>query len=99
MVSFIAFSCFILITASLFLLTEDVFFPGLRAIPPTIGAAMLIYAGQFGDSLPTRLLKLRPMIWVGLISYSAYLWHWPMLAFYRYGHAEISMLAGTFFFA
>lgn len=89
----------ILMMGSLFLLSEDDVFPGLRAMPPTIGAAMLIFAGHFGDSFPTRFLKLKPMIWVGLISYSAYLWHWPMLAFYNYGQSEVSLLAGIVIFS
>lgn len=87
-----------LVTGSLFLLSEDGIFPGLRAVPPTVGAAMLIFAGHYENSFPTRLLKLKPMIWVGLISYSAYLWHWPLLAFYRYGQPNVSLLAGTIIF-
>lgn len=87
-----------LVAQALFLLSEDEVFPGFNAIPPTIGAAMLIFSGHFGNSLPTRLLKLQPMVWVGLISYSAYLWHWPLLAFYRYGNAEVSLFAGTIIF-
>jgi peptidoglycan/LPS O-acetylase OafA/YrhL len=94
-VSITALSGFLLVTGSLFLLSEDEIFPGLRAVPPTVGAAMLIFAGHFGNSFPTRLLKLKPMVWIGLISYSAYLWHWPLLAFYRYGQPEVSLLAGT----
>lgn len=35
------------------------------------------------------------MVWVGLLSYSAYVWHWPLLAFFRYGHREVGPLAGT----
>jgi len=73
-------------------------YPGLLAVPPTIGPAMLILAGHYGNSWPTRLLQLRPMTWIGLISYSAYLWHWPLLAFFRYGQFELSALAGSMIF-
>jgi hypothetical protein len=38
------------------------------------------------------------MIWVGLISYSAYLWHWPILAFYRYSQLEINLFSGSIIF-
>ncbi|HYE52312.1 MAG TPA: acyltransferase family protein [Azospirillaceae bacterium] len=62
-------------------------FPGLAALPPCLGAALLIHAGQ-GDAatrpLATRLLSARPMVAVGLISFSLYLWHWPLLVFARY---------------
>lgn len=91
LVSIVALAGGVLILASLLLLSEDDVFPGLRAIPPTLGAAMLIFAGHYGQSLPTRLLRLRPMVWVGLISYSAYLWHWPLLAFFRYGQPNIPL--------
>lgn len=81
----------VLIGCSFFLLSEEQVFPGLLAIPPTIGAAMLIIAGHYVNSWPNRALKIRPMVWVGLISYSAYLWHWPLLAFFRYGGFELGI--------
>lgn len=57
-------------------------FPGWQALVPTIGTALVISAGE--DALPNRfLLSQRPMVWVGLISYPLYLWHWPLLAFSR----------------
>ncbi len=89
----------LLIGFSFFLLSEGQVFPGLRAIPPTLGTAMLIFAGHCNNNPVSRLLALRPMVWVGLISYSAYLWHWPLLAFYRYGHREIGLFAGAIIFA
>ena len=90
----------LLILSSLALLSEDQVFPGLLAIPPTLGTALLILSGYCARSNPlARLLAWRPMVGIGLISYSAYLWHWPLLAFYRYGHAEIGLLAGASIFA
>jgi len=57
-------------------------FPGWQALVPTFGTALVISAGQ--DALPNRFfLSLRPMVWIGLISYPLYLWHWPLLAFAR----------------
>lgn len=58
-------------------------FPGLAALPPVLGAAALIWAGTAGPVVTSHLLSLRPMVWVGLISYSLYLWHWPIMAFAR----------------
>jgi len=86
---------FVLLTSSLFLLSEDEVFPGLRALPPTLGAFLLILAGHCRDNAISRLLTFRPLVWIGLISYSAYLWHWPLLAFYRYGYLEVSAAVGT----
>lgn len=58
-------------------------FPGLAALPPVLGAALIILAGSGGPSLVGRLLSVRPMVFIGLLSYSLYLWHWPIMAFAR----------------
>ena len=63
------------------LYNETTAFPGLAALPPCLGAALIIAAGESGPSLAGRLLSLRPVVFVGLISYSLYLWHWPLLVF------------------
>jgi peptidoglycan/LPS O-acetylase OafA/YrhL len=53
-------------------------FPGYWAIIPTIGAALVILAGP--NAVINRLiLGSKPAVWVGLISYPVYLWHWPLL--------------------
>ncbi|KTR07047.1 hypothetical protein NS365_05225 [Aureimonas ureilytica] len=56
-------------------------FPGFRALPPVLGAAAVLYAGEHGTSWVARLLSMRPMVVIGLMSYSLYLWHWPIAAF------------------
>ena len=60
-------------------------FPGSSALIPCLGAALLIYAGQ-GEriSMVSKALGLWPLAFVGLISYSLYLWHWPLLVFAHY---------------
>jgi peptidoglycan/LPS O-acetylase OafA/YrhL len=73
-----------LIIASIALLDESQPFPGLLALPACLGTAMLILAGSDDAPLVTRALSLRPAVAVGLISYSLYLWHWPLLALARY---------------
>ena len=59
-------------------------FPGLGALLPVFGAGAVIWAGSGGKHLISPVLSWKPMIFVGLISYSLYLWHWPVLAFMRY---------------
>jgi peptidoglycan/LPS O-acetylase OafA/YrhL len=56
-------------------------FPGFAALLPCMGAALIIAAGEGGPSIGGRILSLRPLVWIGLISYSLYLWHWPILVF------------------
>jgi peptidoglycan/LPS O-acetylase OafA/YrhL len=55
-------------------------FPGPYALLPCIGAALSIYAGET-QTLTHKLLSMKPVVFVGLISYSLYLWHWPLLVF------------------
>ena len=57
-------------------------FPGWRAMLPVAGAVAIIAAGERAAS-NRLLLAARPMVWVGLISYPLYLWHWPLLSFAR----------------
>ncbi len=59
-------------------------FPGWNAAPPCLGAALIIWAGAGGDSLGGRLLGLGPVVFIGKISYSLYLWHWPIIVFVKY---------------
>lgn len=62
-------------------------FPGWQAGIPVVATAALLHAGTSGSSQVQRLLSLRSMVFVGLISYSLYLWHWPLLVFVRYRSA------------
>jgi peptidoglycan/LPS O-acetylase OafA/YrhL len=59
-------------------------FPGYAVAAPCLGTALLLAANGRGDTWVAKLLSLRPVVFVGLISYSLYLWHWPLLAFGRY---------------
>lgn len=80
----------LLVMGSALKLTAATPFPGLAALAPCLGAAALIAASQFGPSLVTRALSLRPVVFVGLISYSVYLWHWPIVSFLHYADIPIT---------
>lgn len=71
-----------LIAAATFFYDENTVFPGLAALPPVIGAAALIHCAP--GTMVGRLLSLKGPIALGLISYSLYLWHWPLIVFWRY---------------
>lgn len=58
------------------------FFPGWYALLPTIGCALIITAGP-SAYINRALLSIKPLVWIGLISYPLYLWHWPILSFLR----------------
>ena len=86
-----------LILFAIFTYREVMPFPGIAAIPPAIGAAMVIAAGTSGNSWVARFLSLRPFALIGLVSYSIYLWHWPLvvgLSYYWGGPIPIPLRLG-----
>src|SRR5262245_9846317 len=59
-------------------------FPSFALLLPTLGAAAVIAGGSLASrAFSTRALSLRPLVAIGLVSYSWYLWHWPLLAIGR----------------
>ncbi len=74
----------VLVIYSIVALDHNIPFPGWIAILPVFGTALLIVgltANEGGQV--RRLLSSRPMVFIGLLSYSWYLWHWPLLSLYR----------------
>jgi peptidoglycan/LPS O-acetylase OafA/YrhL len=72
-----------LVLIPMFVYDRATAFPGLAALPPCLGTAMLIMVGTDGTTPISRLLAWEPLRRIGLISYSLYLAHWPILAFMR----------------
>lgn len=64
------------------LITQSSKFPGAWALLPVLGSCAILIAGPQAV-LNRRFLSLGPMVWIGLISYPLYLWHWPLLSFLR----------------
>ncbi|MGR9162626.1 acyltransferase family protein [Rhizobium leguminosarum] len=81
----------ILIGVALACLSAAGTFPGWRALFPSVGAALLILSAS-GNWINTKLLANRPMVWIGLISFPLYLWHWPLLACARIIEGETPSL-------
>ncbi len=94
----IAVTGLLLIGLALVLLSGNSRFPGWWAVPPTLGTACLIWAGLCGTNAVSRALAWSPFVWIGKVSYSAYLWHWPLVALYRYGHSEIGVVPALVIF-
>ena len=77
---------------------DDTLFPGAWAALPVLGAAALIAAGTGpagSTAWPQRLLTLRPLRHVGRISYTWYLWHWPLLVYADTVLGHLSAWAGV----
>lgn len=71
-----------LIVGAIFAFDGKTLAPGAAMLVPTVGAALIILFARPG-TLAHQLLGLRAFVLIGLVSYSAYLWHQPALAFYR----------------
>jgi peptidoglycan/LPS O-acetylase OafA/YrhL len=76
-------------------------FPGVNALYPVLGAAALIWCAP--GTLTGRLLETAPMVGIGMISYSLYLWHWPLIVFTEYvtdtrlvGWVSVAVIAASF---
>jgi peptidoglycan/LPS O-acetylase OafA/YrhL len=81
---------FILLLVSGSLINKDTVFPGWAALAPTLGTAALIAAGP-DARLNQMLLANKGAVFVGLISYPLYLWHWPILSFMTISEGELSL--------
>lgn len=62
---------------------EGMPFPGYIAALPVLGTALIIASGQDSLALGGKILSWRPLVFVGLCSYSIYLWHWPLIVFVK----------------
>lgn len=86
-----------LIVISIILFDTQTPFPGTYALMPTIGAGLVIFSGG-SKSLISQLLSTKIAVGIGLVSYSAYLWHQPALAIFRSHTNEIHINSGAAFF-
>lgn len=81
------------IVSAALLFNRNTLFPGFAAALPAVGTTAAIAGLRAArDSLPSRLLSARPMVAIGKLSYSWYLWHWPLLAIARAatpGHVSV----------
>ncbi len=79
----IGFVGLVLILLSAYLFSDEAAYPSWRVIIPTLGTSMLI-ASQFKNGNTTfigKILCSPALLWLGALSYSLYLWHWPVLYF------------------
>jgi peptidoglycan/LPS O-acetylase OafA/YrhL len=71
-----------LLTASILTVDQNTLWPGWPALLPVVGTLLLIWSGP-GAAINRYLLGRRSLVWIGLISYPLYLWHWPLFVFAR----------------
>lgn len=91
----------VLLAVSFLTLSSDQPWPGLPAALPVAATALLIFGG-LEPGVISKALSLKPLVWVGLISYPLYLWHWPLWSIYTVVEGppstptKVVLLAATF---
>ena len=70
-----------LIAYAVLFFDKDIQFPGYYALLPTIGTAFLIFSGMKNEPITSKILSFAPFVYIGSISYSLYLTHWPVNIF------------------
>lgn len=76
---------------------EDTTFPGLTALLPCLGTAAIIVSNHHFQNSVGRVLSMKMPVFIGLISYSLYLWHWPIISFIEYSQViKLTPLIATF---
>src|SRR5690606_33855158 len=70
-------------------------FPGQSALLPVLGGGLMIVSQN--SFLNKKILSNKILVWIGLISYPLYLWHWPLLSFARFFNAEELSIVTRFF--
>lgn len=86
-------SLIVLLTFAMFLNVSKLF-PGIVAMIPVLAATGIIIAAR--NRCDIKLLNNRVVVWFGNISFAYYLWHWPLLSFYRYltGQFDVGFVPG-----
>lgn len=82
----------VLLLVSVVFISENSPFPGFLALVPCVGTALLLSAR---DGMVNRWLSSRVMVFIGGLSYSLYLWHWPVLAGLRYFYESYELPVGA----
>ena len=74
------------IVAPMFFFTKQTVFPGVAAAIPVAGAAVCLLSGVHQQTMVGRVLGVKPLVAAGLMSYSLYLWHWPLIVLNNYSY-------------
>lgn len=78
MISLVGFG---MLSIPIFVYSKDTLFPGIAAAIPALGSAMIIYSGITNSTVVNKVLSIPALVFIGQISYSLYLWHWPLINF------------------
>lgn len=85
------FSIFTLVLSTMYI-TENMVFPGYVALIPCLATILIIYSGLNDKCISYKVLGSRVMVFIGLLSYSLYLYHWPIVAYAKYVGVEFTVI-------
>lgn len=85
----------LMILYSAITLTKEDSFPGLNALFPTLGTALIIFSFRTHKGIVNKILSNKICVFIGLISYSLYLWHWPIIVLINYMNIELNVVTRT----
>ena len=85
----------LILIGGFFGMSRSIAFPGWWALVPVIGSLLMLIAGPFA-LVNRRFLSCKIMVWIGLISFPLYLWHWPLLSFVRIVESKAPDLITSF---
>ena len=88
----------LLIIFSIYFFNDKTIHPSYLTIFPILGTCIVIWFSK-ENFLVTKFLSIKPIVSIGLISYSLFLWHYPIFAFYRYTYASGDKLSKLIFFS
>ncbi|OAN14314.1 hypothetical protein A3K86_12105 [Photobacterium jeanii] len=71
--------------------SSNISFPGINALWVVLATAALIFSGERSNTLSCCILSNKVVAFLGKISYSLYLWHWPIIAFYNYYYGSMTV--------
>ena len=89
--NFLSLTGFILICFSVFFISENYPFPSFYTLIPTIGTALVILF-SFKKTFITKILSFKYFVYLGLLSYSLYLFHYPIFTFLKYLNIEVNSI-------
>lgn len=100
---FIAALGMALIIYAVIIFDKNTIFPGYAAIIPCLGTALVIFSGERRKTFVSNLISSKIFVFFGLISYSLYLWHWPLIVlvkqYYAYDLLPFTVSSALFIIA
>ena len=91
----LSFFGMVMIIGALIFINDRIEHPSFPAVIPVLGTCLFIMYADHTDDLCGKIISWKPIVFIGTVSYSLYLWHQPIFVFYRVRFHEINNLSGV----